>query len=201
MTYRRAQEKGWQVKKGERVWSILHLTITTMRHSRDGRGTKMQMKLALSDAELLALEARLTPHLLFNCFNSIRGMIVEDAVQPLDTGQVLITRREFDLAPKIHAGANSRGNAGPMESMEDRTLKLYGLPPFPQSLEIAKAAISHIPTTQRLGRILTFLSGAHRDISRANSFCRPWLEMSGEKCHVQGIGPGPTYDIKLSICN
>ncbi len=59
MTYQQAQEKGWQVKKGERVWSILHLTITTMRHSRDGRGTKMQMKLALSDAELLALEAQI----------------------------------------------------------------------------------------------------------------------------------------------
>ena len=134
MTYQQAQEKGWQVKKGERVWSILHLTITTMRHSRDGRGTKMQMKLALSDAELLALEAQINPHFLFNCLNSIRGMIVEDAVQPLDTGQVLITRREFDLAPKIHAGANSRGNAGPMESMEGRTLKAVWPPTLPTVL-------------------------------------------------------------------
>lgn len=66
------------------VWSILYLTITTMRHSREVRGTQMQMKLALSDAELRALEAQINPHFLFNCLNSIRGMIVEDAVQAQD---------------------------------------------------------------------------------------------------------------------
>jgi two-component system, LytTR family, sensor kinase len=44
----------------------------------------MQMKLALSDAELRALEAQINPHFLFNCLNSIRGMIVEDAVQAQD---------------------------------------------------------------------------------------------------------------------
>lgn len=66
------------------IWSILYLTITTMRHSREVRGTQMQMKLALSDAELRALEAQINPHFLFNCLNSIRGMIVEDAVQAQD---------------------------------------------------------------------------------------------------------------------
>lgn len=66
------------------VWSILYLTITTMRHSREVRGTQMQMRLALSDAELRALEAQVNPHFLFNCLNSIRGMIVEDAVQAQD---------------------------------------------------------------------------------------------------------------------
>ena len=44
----------------------------------------MVMKLALSDSELRALEAQINPHFLFNCLNSIRGMIVEDAVQAQD---------------------------------------------------------------------------------------------------------------------
>ncbi len=66
------------------IWSILYLTITTMRHSREIRRNQTQMKLALSDAELRALEAQINPHFLFNCLNSIRGMIVEDAVQAQD---------------------------------------------------------------------------------------------------------------------
>jgi hypothetical protein len=46
--------------------------------------------------------------------------------------------------------APSGGNDGLMESMEDRTMKLSGLPPFPQSLEITKCgdfAHSHRTTT------------------------------------------------------
>src|SRR5258708_27832429 len=36
------------------------------------------------------------------------------------------------------AGAGSGGNAGLMESVEDRTIRLSGLPRFPQPLEITK---------------------------------------------------------------
>ncbi len=66
------------------IWTILYLTITTLRHSREAQRNEMQMKLALSDAELRALEAQLNPHFLFNCLNSIRGMISEDPVQAQD---------------------------------------------------------------------------------------------------------------------
>jgi sensor histidine kinase YesM len=66
------------------IWTILYLAITTMRHSREGRRHQKQMELALGNAELRALEAQLNPHFLFNCLNSIRGMIVEDAPQAQD---------------------------------------------------------------------------------------------------------------------
>jgi hypothetical protein len=49
-----------------------------------------------------------------------------------------------------------------MESMEDRTMKLSGLPPFPQPLEIAKSGDfthSHRTTTTRF--TLTFLTGEY----------------------------------------
>jgi sensor histidine kinase YesM len=86
------------------VWSILYLTITTMRHSRVVRGTQMQMKLALSDAELRALEAQVNPHFLFNCLNSIRGMIVEDAVQAQD----MVTRLANILRYSLQRERNHR---------------------------------------------------------------------------------------------
>jgi LytS/YehU family sensor histidine kinase len=41
----------------------------------------MEMKLALSNAGLSAREAQINPHFLFNCLNSIRGMISENPAQ------------------------------------------------------------------------------------------------------------------------
>lgn len=70
------------------IWTILYLTLTTLRHSREAQRTELQMKLALSNAELRALEAQLNPHFLFNCLNSIRGMVNENPAQAQD----MITR-------------------------------------------------------------------------------------------------------------
>lgn len=66
------------------IWSMLYFAITALRHSREVRRNETQMKLALSEAELRALEAQLNPHFLFNCLNSIRGMIGEDPAQARD---------------------------------------------------------------------------------------------------------------------
>jgi hypothetical protein len=66
------------------VWNILYLAIVSLRHSREARRQQNQMQIALGNAELRALEAQLNPHFLFNCLNSIRGMIVEDAAHAQD---------------------------------------------------------------------------------------------------------------------
>jgi two-component system sensor histidine kinase AlgZ len=70
------------------IWTALYLTITTMRHAREFHRNQLQMKIALGEAELRALEAQLNPHFLFNCLNSIRGMIVENA----DLAQDMVTK-------------------------------------------------------------------------------------------------------------
>ena len=46
------------------------------------------MQLAVREAELRALEAQINPHFLFNCLNSIRGLVVEDPHKAQD----MITR-------------------------------------------------------------------------------------------------------------
>jgi sensor histidine kinase YesM len=66
------------------VWNILYLAITSLRQTREARRQQMQMRVALGNAELRALEAQLNPHFLFNCLNSIRGMIVEDPANAQD---------------------------------------------------------------------------------------------------------------------
>ena len=70
------------------IWVILYFSITSLRHTREVRRNESQMRVALSEAELRALEAQLNPHFLFNCLNSIRGMVSEDPAQAQD----MITR-------------------------------------------------------------------------------------------------------------
>jgi two-component system sensor histidine kinase AlgZ len=72
----------------DNIWVILYFSITSLRHTREVRRNETQMKLALSEAELRALESQLNPHFLFNCLNSIRGMVSEDPPQAQD----MITR-------------------------------------------------------------------------------------------------------------
>ena len=53
-----------------------------------GRHRTQDLNLALREAELRALEAQVNPHFLFNCLNTIRGMIVENPAH----AQEMITR-------------------------------------------------------------------------------------------------------------
>jgi two-component system sensor histidine kinase AlgZ len=66
------------------VWTILYLAVTATRHAREVRLNEQKLKSAVNVAELRALQAQLNPHFLFNCLNSIRGMIAEDAAQAQD---------------------------------------------------------------------------------------------------------------------
>jgi hypothetical protein len=63
------------------VWCVLYVTIRRYRAS-------LEMQLSLRKAELRALEAQLDPHFLFNCLNSIRGMITENPAE----AQNMVTR-------------------------------------------------------------------------------------------------------------
>ncbi len=98
------------------IWTTLYLTITTLRKSREARRQEMQLKLALSDAELRALEAQVNPHFLFNCLNSIRGMILEDAPQAQDMITKLANILRYNLQKdRLHTVTLARE----MEAVQD----------------------------------------------------------------------------------
>jgi LytS/YehU family sensor histidine kinase len=67
------------------VWTIFYLALTGPRRFRE---KEIHLQLALREAELRALEAQMNPHFLFNCLNSIRGLVVENPA----VAQDMITR-------------------------------------------------------------------------------------------------------------
>lgn len=76
---------GWGMYIGTLVWTVVYVRITE-RRAQEQREAKMQ--LAVRAAELRALEAQINPHFLFNCLNSIRGLVVENP----QLAQDMITR-------------------------------------------------------------------------------------------------------------
>jgi LytS/YehU family sensor histidine kinase len=62
-------------------WTALYVLLTGPRRHRE---VEIQLQLALREAELRALEAQINPHFLFNCLNSIRGLVVENPARSQD---------------------------------------------------------------------------------------------------------------------
>ena len=67
------------------VWVVFYVQLTAKRRHRE---KESELLLALREAELRALEAQINPHFLFNCLNSIRGLVVENPPRAQD----MITR-------------------------------------------------------------------------------------------------------------
>ncbi len=77
------------------VWTILYVLLTGPRRHRE---TEVRLQLALREAELRALEAQINPHFLFNCLNSIRGLVVENPTKAQD----MVTRLANLLRYNLH---------------------------------------------------------------------------------------------------
>ncbi|MGA9622882.1 MAG: histidine kinase [Bryobacteraceae bacterium] len=77
------------------LWTIFYVALTGPRRYRE---KEIRLQLALREAELRALEAQVNPHFLFNCLNSIRGLVVENPA----VAQDMITRLANILRYNLH---------------------------------------------------------------------------------------------------
>jgi hypothetical protein len=76
---------GWGMCLGTGIWTMLYVRFTEKRRQEE---REFNLRLAVSEAELRALEAQINPHFLFNCLNSIRALVAENPVRAQD----MITR-------------------------------------------------------------------------------------------------------------
>ena len=65
-------------------WTAAYTGGAAMIRARQARQSTVALEQGMREARLLALEAQLAPHFLFNCLNTLRGMIIENPVQAQD---------------------------------------------------------------------------------------------------------------------
>jgi two-component system, LytTR family, sensor histidine kinase AlgZ len=66
------------------VWTALYTAGAALLRSRRARQNAIALELDMREARLRALESQIAPHFLFNCLNSLRGMIAENPAQAQD---------------------------------------------------------------------------------------------------------------------
>ena len=76
------------------TWTGVYVQLILSRRTRE---RQVQLQLAVSEAELRALEAQINPHFLFNCLNSIRGLVVEDPHKAQDMITHFATLLRYNL--------------------------------------------------------------------------------------------------------
>lgn len=59
-------------------WTAAYTGSAALIRARRARQAALALELDMREARLRALEAQLAPHFLFNCLNTLRGMIVEN---------------------------------------------------------------------------------------------------------------------------
>ena len=60
------------------LWLAIYLGVLSVRRRRAAEVNALRAELAARESKLRSLQQQLNPHFLFNCLNSLRGMIDED---------------------------------------------------------------------------------------------------------------------------
>ncbi|MGC4074308.1 MAG: histidine kinase [Nibricoccus sp.] len=65
-------------------WITAYTGFTSLQRARRARLNATALELGMREARLQSLEAQVNPHFLFNCLNSVRGLIVENPPRAQD---------------------------------------------------------------------------------------------------------------------
>jgi hypothetical protein len=84
-------------------WTMIYVSVKLTERYREAQLESLRLQLALKESELRALEAQINPHFLFNCLNTIRGMIAENPPEAQDMVTKLAEMLRYSLhRDRIH---------------------------------------------------------------------------------------------------
>jgi hypothetical protein len=80
-------------------WILIYLGYHYLQGVRRAAADKWRLEVAVQETELRALRAQLNPHFLFNCLNSLRGLVTENPEKAQDaiTGLAALLRHTLQL--------------------------------------------------------------------------------------------------------
>jgi two-component system LytT family sensor kinase len=125
---------GWGMLLGMGIWTGLYVRFTEKQVQQE---RELKLKLAVSEAELRALEAQINPHFLFNCLNSIRALVAENPARAQDMITRLANifrynlRRESSHTVPLASEVDAVGDYLALESVrfEDRLRVKFAISP------------------------------------------------------------------------
>src|SRR4051812_5521864 len=79
------------------LWNLLYFSIHFFERVQRLEVERLQLAIVAKDAQLHGLMAQLQPHFLFNCLNSVRGLIVEDPAKAQATVTQLASLMRYSL--------------------------------------------------------------------------------------------------------
>lgn len=82
------------------VWALIYIVSEVFRHRRREAIEKLELEIALRDAQLQNLKWQMNPHFLFNALNSVRALISEDG----ERAKEMVTRMSVLLRHSLAAG-------------------------------------------------------------------------------------------------
>jgi hypothetical protein len=105
------------------AWGLVYFRVKEYRRVRLLELEKLQLAVAVRDAQMQALVSQLNPHFLFNCLNSLRALIVEDPAK----AQAMVTLLSTLLRYSLQAGKTMMVTLATELEMVDTYLRLEAI--------------------------------------------------------------------------
>ena len=79
------------------LWAVIYFGVGYFERYRDTRFEQLRLAVAVKNSELRALLAKVNPHFLFNCLNSLRALTLEDPLRAQQMSDQLASVLRYSL--------------------------------------------------------------------------------------------------------
>ncbi len=131
------------------LWSGLYFGIAWWRRQQRTERERLELQVALADARFETLLAQVNPHFLFNCLNSLRALVTEDAARAQESITQLSALLRYTLRTSASGAVTLAEEIRIVEAylalerlrLEDRLVVRIVVPPETRPLALPAMAV------------------------------------------------------------